>query len=95
MFLLGPMKQMLALKYFVGGVNIYLQQKSAISRQTTWLLDRLFDSSTLLNSVSKLSASTNAKDLGSLTVSMLKGENGKQRKELRKLVQWPKIDYPT
>ena len=80
-------------RIFFGGINVYLQQKLAIFRHTPWLLDRFFDSSTLLNSVSKLSASTNAKDLGSLTVSMLKGENGKQRKELRKLVQWLKTDY--
>ena len=80
-------------RIFFGGINVYLQQKSAIFRHTPWLLDRIFDSSTLLNSVSKLSASTNAKDLGSLTVSMLKGENGKQRKELCKLVQWLKTDY--
>ena len=40
-----------------------------------------------------MSASANAKDLGSPTISMLKGKNGKQRKELRKLVQWLKTDY--
>ena len=28
-------------RIFFGGINVYLQQKSAISRQTTWLLDRL------------------------------------------------------
>ena len=78
---------------FFGGINVYLQEKSAFFRNTPWLIDRLLDTPSLLNSLSKFSASTSAKDLGSLTVSMLKGENGRQKKELEKLVQWLKNDY--
>ncbi|MEZ4766381.1 MAG: hypothetical protein R3C26_25290 [Calditrichia bacterium] len=41
-----------------------------------------------------MNASTNARDLGELTVSMLKGEDRlSQRKELQKLVDWLKNDY--
>ena len=68
---------------FFGGINVYLQQKTALFRHTPWLFDRLFDSPALLNSLSKLSTSTSAQDLGDLTVSMLKGANGKQKKESR------------
>ena len=64
---------------FFGGINVYLQEKSAFFRHTPWLIDRLLDTPSLLNSLSKFSASTSAKDLGSLTVSMLKGENGRQK----------------
>ncbi len=78
---------------FFGGINVYLQQKTAFFRHTPWLFDRLFDSPALLNSLSKLSTSTSAQDLGDLTVSMLKGANGKQKKELKKLVWWLKNDY--
>lgn len=78
---------------FFGGINVYLQQKSAIFRHTPWILDRMLDSPLLLNWLSRLSASTDAKDLGSLTVSVLQGEDGNQRKELSKLVSWLRDSY--
>lgn len=71
-----------------GGLNVYLQQKSALFRHTPWFLDRLFDSPGLLRWLGRLSASTRPRDLGPLTVSMLRGEEGRQRKELDKLTQW-------
>lgn len=80
-------------RVFYGGINVYLQQKSALFRHTPWMLDRLFDTPTLLNELSRFSASTSAKDLGALTVSMLQGEEGQQKKELAKLVKWLKDSY--
>ena len=80
-------------RVFYGGINVYLQQKSALFRHTPWMLDRLFDSPSLLNGLSRFSASTSARDLGSLTVSVLQGEEGQQKKELAKLVQWLKDSY--
>ena len=80
-------------RVFYGGINVYLQQKSALFRHTPWMLDRLFDSPSLLKGLSRLSASTSAKDLGSLTVSVLQGEEGQQKKELAKLVKWLKDSY--
>lgn len=78
---------------FYGGINVYLQQKIALFRQTPWILDRLFDRPALLNGLSRFSGSTRAEDLGALTVSVLEGETGAQNKELAKLVQWLKEDY--
>jgi len=66
---------------FYGAVNVYLQQKSGLFRHTPRALDRLLDRPALLNAVSKLAASTDAADLGDLTLSMLRAEDGKQRKE--------------
>ena len=80
-------------RVFYGGINVYLQQKSGLFRHTPWLLDRLFDSPTLLNGLSRFSASTSAQDLGALTVSVLQGEEGQQKKELAKLIQWLKNSY--
>ena len=80
-------------RVFYGGINVYLQQKSALFRHTPWMLDRLFDSPSLLNGLSRLSASTSAHDLGALTVSVLQGEEGQQKKELAKLVKWLKESY--
>lgn len=73
---------------FFGGLNVYLQEKIGIFRHTPWKLDKIFNSPRLLNWISKFGSTTNAKDLGALTVSVLKGENGNQRKELLKLVSW-------
>lgn len=77
-------------RIFYGGINVYLQQKLAIFRYTPWVFDRILDNPTLLNSLGRFSASTDARDLGKLTVSMLNAENGKQKKELDKLVKWLK-----
>ena len=75
-------------RVFFGGVNVYLQQKLSIFRHTPWAFDRLLDSPTLLNGLARFSSSTDARDLGQLTVSMLRAEQGHQKKELTKLVKW-------
>jgi glycosyltransferase involved in cell wall biosynthesis len=80
-------------RVFYGGVNVYLQQKAALFRHTPWAFDRLLDGRPLLNSLSRFSASTSAADLGGLTVSILRGEHGRQGKELAKLVRWLRDEY--
>ncbi len=75
-------------RVFYGGINVYLQQKLSLFRHTPWAFDRMLDSPILLNGLARFSASTDARDLGMLTVSMLSAEQGYQRKELSKLVKW-------
>jgi glycosyltransferase involved in cell wall biosynthesis len=75
-------------RVFYGGINVYLQHKSAFFRHTPWLLDRILDSSALLRTVSRWTARSSPEDLGRLTVSILRGQRGAQRKELRKLIRW-------
>jgi glycosyltransferase involved in cell wall biosynthesis len=75
-------------RVFFGGINVYLQQKASLFRHTPWWLDRLLDHPTLLESLSKRAGSVDPQQLGDLTVSMLRGEVGNQRKELEKLVAW-------
>src|SRR5580765_2339669 len=75
-------------RVFFGGINVYLQQKLALFRYTPWFLDRLLDAPALLRWVSRFAVKTQAEDLGDLTVSMLQGEHGRQRKEVAKLVRW-------
>ncbi|MCX6897336.1 MAG: glycosyltransferase family 4 protein [Verrucomicrobia bacterium] len=77
-------------RVFFGGINVFLQQKFALFRHTPWWLDRVFDSPALLRLASRLASRTNPAELGALTVSMLRGEEGNQRKELRKLIAWLK-----
>jgi glycosyltransferase involved in cell wall biosynthesis len=75
-------------RVFFGGINVYLQQKLSLFRHTPWFLDRLLDGRGLLRWVSRFAVKTQAQDLGELTVSMLQGEHGRQRKEVAKIVQW-------
>src|SRR5215471_1662483 len=79
-------------RVFFGGINVYLQQKLSLFRHTPWLFDRLFDAPRLLRWVSRFAVRTQAADLGELTVSMLQGEHGRQRKEFDKLLRWLERD---
>ena len=78
---------------FYGGINVFLQQNVALFRHTPWILDNVFDRPSLLNLLARFSLSTNAPELGALTVSVLQGEQGRQKKELAKLIKWLKEDY--
>jgi glycosyltransferase involved in cell wall biosynthesis len=80
-------------RVFFGGINVFLQQKIALFRHTPWGFDRMLDAPGLLRWLSRFSASTSARDLGELTVSVLEGEHGHQAKELEKLVQWLREDF--
>jgi glycosyltransferase involved in cell wall biosynthesis len=75
-------------RVFFGGINVYLQQKSWLFRHTPWLLDRLLDFPRLLRWVSRFAVRTKYSTLGAMTVSMLRGKDGKQRKEVAKLTGW-------
>jgi glycosyltransferase involved in cell wall biosynthesis len=75
-------------RLFYGAVNVYLQQKSALFRRTPAWLDRLFDRRALLARIGRLAGSTDALDLGALTLSVVRGEDGQQGKELARLVAW-------
>lgn len=73
---------------FLGGVNAYLQQKSSIFRKMPKWMDRIFDSNYLLRKVSHKAGMTKASDLGSMTVSTLKGLEGFQKKEIAHLIKF-------
>ncbi len=73
---------------FFGGINVYLQQKSAFFRRTPQWFDKLLDSPALLRQAGRRAGMTNPRELGEMTLSMIKGEFGHQAKELDKLVAW-------
>lgn len=73
---------------FYGGVNVYLQQKSAPFRKTPRWLDSLLDSPGLLRTAAKRAGMTRATELGELTLSSLMGVHGNQVKELDRLANW-------
>ena len=73
---------------FYGAVNVYLQQAAKLFRRTPRLLDRLFDSGAMLALASRMAGASDAASLGPLTLSVLRGEDGRQRKELDRLTAW-------
>ncbi|MFO0945247.1 MAG: glycosyltransferase family 4 protein [Planctomycetota bacterium] len=75
-------------KVFFGGINVFLQEKSAFFRHVPPFLDRWLDQPWLINWLASRSMETDARMLGALTVSMLKGEHGHQKKEVGRLVRW-------
>ena len=75
-------------RVFFGGISVYLEQYVSLFRKTPWLLDRLWESPWLVRAVSGRLVQTRPEQLGALTVSMLEGTHGHQRKELDKLVYW-------
>jgi glycosyltransferase involved in cell wall biosynthesis len=77
-------------KIFFGGISVYLEQLSTVFRHTPRWLDRLWDSRLALKAAAKSSIAVDPSSLGELTISMLKGENGYQRKEIFKLLDWLK-----
>ncbi len=79
-------------RVFFGGINVFLQQKLGLFRHTPWFFDRFFDAPSLLRWVSRFAVKTQARDLGDLTISMLKGEHGHQSKEVAKLATWLATD---
>ncbi|MDB2327003.1 glycosyltransferase family 4 protein [Verrucomicrobiales bacterium] len=75
---------------FLGGINMYLQQKFRLFRWTPKWLDRFFDRESLLMGLIEKAGMTRARDLGEMTVSSFKGSHGEQRKEVNKLITWLK-----
>jgi glycosyltransferase involved in cell wall biosynthesis len=81
-------------RVFFGGISVYLQQNVALFRHLPAWLDRIWDSSWMLKLATSGSIPVDPKVLGEMTVSMLKGEEGFQRKEVRKLVTWLSHEVP-
>ncbi|HXE80921.1 MAG TPA: hypothetical protein VNK41_09235, partial [Vicinamibacterales bacterium] len=70
-----------------GGISVYLEQYLPFRYTPGWL-DRLWDSTAVLRKLAGRSIKTEPRVLGELTVSVLEGEQGNQRKEFEKLLGW-------
>src|SRR5580658_4025426 len=79
---------------FYSGINVYLDQQSAAFRHAPDWLHRLLASPALLKLASGAAARTRAEDLGELTLSMLRGEEGNQARELDELIRWLRVEKP-
>jgi glycosyltransferase involved in cell wall biosynthesis len=75
-------------RLFMNGITVCLEQQSAFFRKTRWLLDRLWDAPWMIRLATNTSIAVDPQVLGAMTVSMLRGENGYQRKDIAKLTRW-------
>lgn len=79
---------------FFGGINVYLEQKSSFFQRMPGFLHRLLASRRLLRWAAGRTASTRAAEVGDMLLSMLRGEEGRQARELDELVVWLKQHHP-
>jgi glycosyltransferase involved in cell wall biosynthesis len=75
-------------RVFYGAINVYLEDRFALFRWLPRGLDRWLAGRRLLDQVSRFAVSVDAAQLGRMTHSVLLGENGPQRKELERLLDW-------
>jgi glycosyltransferase involved in cell wall biosynthesis len=79
---------------FYGGINVYLDQKSSLFRRAPRWLHQLLSARPLLHWASGRAAKTQAAEVGELLLSMLRGEEGQQARELTDLIAWLKTQRP-
>lgn len=75
---------------FFGGISVYLEQKSILFQAAPQWLRKLLASRKLLGWAGSRAAKTRADDVGDMMISMLRGESGRQAKELDELISWLK-----
>jgi len=73
---------------FYGAVNLYLKQQFPIFRHMPSFVENALDSKSVLEMAARKAGSTRAKGLEEMTISMLLGEDGGQKEELERLVDW-------
>ena len=78
----------------MNGISVCLDQQAAFFRKSHRLLDRLWDAPWMLKLASQTSIEVDPHMLGGMTVSMLRGEDGYQLKEIRKLSAWLRHEPP-
>ena len=71
---------------FFGGISVYLEENVPLLRKTPAFLDRLWDAVPVIRAATGRGISVDPHALGALTVSTLRGEEGNQAKEFRKLL---------
>lgn len=79
---------------FYSGINVYLEQMSPIFRVAPNWFRKVFSSKRILDLAAGNAASTQPAQVADLTISMLKGENGNQARELQELIDWLKSQRP-
>lgn len=74
----------------MGGINLYLQHKHPWMRRLPGFLRRWMDAPRLLRWSSRMGDMTDAASHADMTLSMLRGSDGRQQWELARLIDWLK-----
>ena len=83
-----------AVPVFYGAVNVYLEQNLPGYRWLPQFCRRFLDALPILRWAADRAGSTRASGLEELTLSVLRGEEGKQAAELNRLVEWLAEEKP-
>lgn len=75
-------------KVFFGGINVYLQQKIPLFRYLPKFMDNWINRPGLIRRLASGKMETDARFLGEMTLSVLRGEHGYQKKEVERLVSF-------
>jgi glycosyltransferase involved in cell wall biosynthesis len=75
-------------RIFFGGINVYLQQKVPGFRYLPGFLVRWLDHPRIINGVARFGIQTSGRQLGKLTLAVLRGDHGPLRGEVERLVDW-------
>jgi glycosyltransferase involved in cell wall biosynthesis len=75
-------------RIFYGGINMYLQQKLPPFRWLPKWLDRWLDQPWLIDWAAGRSVKIEPRQVADLTLSILRGREGFQRKEVERLAEW-------
>jgi glycosyltransferase involved in cell wall biosynthesis len=79
---------------FFGGIRVFLADRHRLFRGLPRWLERVMDSPWLLGRVAGMAGMTAPRDLAATTLSMLRGERGRQADQLEELVSWLAREAP-
>lgn len=75
-------------RVFFGGINVYMEYRSRVWRKIPRPLTRWIDRPWFINMVTRFAVSNDASHLGAMTLAMLDGESGPQRRDVDELVEF-------
>lgn len=75
-------------RIFYGGINMYLQQRSRLFRWLPRWLDQWLDQPWLINWASGRSVKIDPVEVADLALSILRGNEGFQKKEVERVAEW-------
>ncbi len=81
-------------RVFFSGISVYLEQHVPLLRKTPAMLDFIWDAPAVIRLATGRGVSVDPELLGDMTVSMLRGEQGHQAKEFRKLLAYLRLEAP-
>jgi len=80
-------------RVFFGGINVFLEQKAPLFRFLPRWMTGFLDRPGVIRWATSRGIKTDAKKLGGMTVSMLRGMKGRQRREVVRLVDYLEREF--